>query len=192
MHNLATLLTVSRLVAAPFLLAAAWADARATFLILLGWGLVSDALDGPVARAFHSVSARGAMLDSVSDVVFYVTAVGGVLRLYPTIVERAPWLPWVFGAAWGAPIVLGLIKFRRLTSYHTVLARSSLVALLASFLVFLISDWAGLFPAAAMLFVFSAIDEMLITALLDAHRSDVPHCLSLLPRRNRSRRFIHT
>jgi phosphatidylglycerophosphate synthase len=192
MHNLPTLLTLSRVVAAPFLVVAAWADARSTFLVVLCWGVLSDAFDGPIARTLNSASARGAMLDSASDVVFYVSVVVGAMRLYPTLLERAPWLPWILGAAWGAPIVFGLIKFRRLTSYHTALARASLAALLTSFFVFLISGWAGPLTVALILFALSAIDEIIITALLDVHRSDVPHCLSLLPRRNRPRHFIHT
>jgi phosphatidylglycerophosphate synthase len=192
MHNLATLLTLSRVVAAPFLLAAAWADARTTFLIVLGWGLLSDALDGPIARALKRVSARGAMLDSVADVLFYVTVVVGALDLYPALPGRAPWLPWLLLGAWGTPIAFGLIKFRRLTSYHTALARLSLAALLIGFLTFVVGGSTVPLTVASILFALSAIDEIVITALLDTHRSDVRHCLSLFPRRNRSRHFIHT
>ncbi len=76
MNNLANILTVTRLVLLPFIIAllyvplpwAAW-----TVLALYALGAATDWLDGWVARKYDQVSEFGKFMDPISDKIFVVT-----------------------------------------------------------------------------------------------------------------------
>jgi CDP-diacylglycerol--glycerol-3-phosphate 3-phosphatidyltransferase len=73
-----------------------------------------------------------------------------------------------------APIGYGLLKYRRLTSYHTIGARVAGVLLTFTGALFV---WTGLtWPlyAATLVLIISAVDEMLITHLFPAWHANVP------------------
>ena len=67
------LLTCSRFVIAPFLLALAWLGYENVFLILLAISFLTDALDGFVARLLEQTSELGARLDTLADLVIYTS-----------------------------------------------------------------------------------------------------------------------
>ena len=81
---------------------------------------ISDGLDGVVARRLGSADERGALLDSVADILFYAVM---VYRLVPRLWGQLPVGIWVY-----AFCVLGLrlasyaaagIRYRRIASLHT-------------------------------------------------------------------------
>lgn len=67
------LLSGLRLVAAPFMLYLSWMGFRVTFLVLLVFALLSDAIDGFIARRLNIKSDIGARLDSWGDLATYLT-----------------------------------------------------------------------------------------------------------------------
>ena len=73
--NLPNLFSIFRLVAAPFLIYIAWCGRHNFFLVLLAISLVTDAIDGFIARKMGVVSDLGAKLDSLGDL-----AIGGYGR----------------------------------------------------------------------------------------------------------------
>lgn len=90
-------LTLSRLMLTPGLLVWLWVDNPRAFL-LYGLALVlTDVLDGVLARAWGVMTDRGRDLDGKADMVFHTTFYGG-----------AVWLLWEeIAAAW--PIVVAPI-----------------------------------------------------------------------------------
>lgn len=66
---------------------------------------LSDGLDGPIARRLGTADERGALLDSVADILFYAVM---IYRLVPTLFGMLPAWVWIY-----AYLALGL----RLTSY---------------------------------------------------------------------------
>ena len=69
--NLANIITVSRIIVSisiafviPF---------SSTFFLLYSYCGISDIIDGFVARKTHTESVRGALLDSIADIVFLVS-----------------------------------------------------------------------------------------------------------------------
>jgi phosphatidylglycerophosphate synthase len=87
-RGVANALSISRLVAGVALLVAAWLGATHVVLGLLLYALLTDAIDGQVARAFGTVSEQGAQLDSVADCVIYLTMPCVAWLLFPVIRER--------------------------------------------------------------------------------------------------------
>ncbi len=76
----------------PVLLFAALAGRSDSFKWLLLGCLLSDILDGLIARAFHLRSRMGAILDSTADMIVSVIAVLG-LYLFQGSVLAEHWMP---------------------------------------------------------------------------------------------------
>ncbi|HSR36822.1 MAG TPA: CDP-alcohol phosphatidyltransferase family protein, partial [Desulfurivibrionaceae bacterium] len=129
MLSLPNLVSIFRLVASPFLLLAAWHGQEHLFLGLFGASLLSDALDGFLARRLGQTTALGGLLDSWGDFALYCSTPLAIWWLWPEVVFLE--LPYVLTAilAFLLPVVTGFVKFRRLTSYHTWGAKTAAVAL---------------------------------------------------------------
>ncbi|UCC57297.1 MAG: CDP-alcohol phosphatidyltransferase family protein [Gammaproteobacteria bacterium] len=173
MTNIANLLSAFRLIAAPFLFYLAWTGRPKLFLVLLAFTLLSDAIDGFVARRLHVSSELGTRLDSWGDLVTFLLVPLYVWWLWPDIIRREAAFVLLVMGAFIIPITVGLLKFRQLTSYHTWSAK--VVAVLLSVAVFLliIADIAWPFRCAAVLLFLSACEEIAITLRLPELRSNV-------------------
>ncbi len=89
-------LSALRMLLAPASLVAALAGSRPWFAGLLAAGLLTDALDGYLARRLKAESDFGRKLDSVADYVTMLIGIAGIALLWPDIMRRE--LPWVFAA----------------------------------------------------------------------------------------------
>jgi phosphatidylglycerophosphate synthase len=178
MASVADLLSMSRLAIAPALPVAAALAPPPVTVAMIGWGMLSDAADGLIARHTHTESDRGARLDSFCDVIFYSCALAAFLIAFPEV--RALHTTWVaIGASLVIPSVYGWLKFSRLPSYHTFLSRFALVLLSASLLAFAATGAVWPFHVVGAAAIASAIDDMLITRMLPSWRSDIPHVLAI-------------
>jgi CDP-diacylglycerol--glycerol-3-phosphate 3-phosphatidyltransferase len=171
--NVPNVLSILRIGLAPTLLALACFGQATAFLVALVAAFATDALDGAIARATGRTSELGARLDSLGDLLVWLVLPLCTWWLRPEFVTAA--LPWLLGlgAALVLPLVIGVLKFRRLTSYHTIGAKVSCVVLAAA----LISLYAGgptwPFAVAALVALASQVEEILITLTLPRWRADV-------------------
>jgi Phosphatidylglycerophosphate synthase len=97
MHRLSylpNLLSSLRITLAPAMLAAAYSNSKVGFAILLAATLVTDAIDGVLARRWKAETELGARLDHWGDVLTATLGVVGVFFLWPQVVERE----WVSAA----------------------------------------------------------------------------------------------
>jgi cardiolipin synthase len=139
-----------------------------------------------VARAWKLDLQHGARLDSRADVIFYSASLVGLVLLAPARLA-AEWLLFTtIVAAYVTPMVAALCKFGRITSYHTVLDRISLLLLAPALLLWLWFDTIVLLRIAVAVFVLSALEELVMTWKLQEPRDNVPHLFRLFvlnPRR---------
>jgi CDP-diacylglycerol--glycerol-3-phosphate 3-phosphatidyltransferase len=170
---MANLLTASRLLLVPLVLVTAWMGHVGLCLALFALALLTDVLDGRIARALGEASVLGARLDSAADCALYLTTPLAALVLFPWLREHELPTFAVVLAAYLAPIALGFAKFRRLTSYHTTSARITGVLTCATFFLLIATRAAWPFRIAAAALVLSALEEMAITWALDGWRADV-------------------
>ena len=177
MFSLPNLLSLFRLVVAPFLLLAAWFALPTLFLLLFAAALLSDALDGFLARRFGQTSALGGVLDSWGDFALYCTMPPAVWWLWPAMVRQEFLFVATAIGAFLLPIAIGFIKFRRLTSYHTWGAKAAAGAIGLGFLLLILTGIAWPFQLAVLLLVLSALEELAITLLLTSWQANVPSCL---------------
>ena len=166
-------LSVLRLVLAPVLLVLAHNGASQPFLAVLIVTLLSDVLDGKLARWLDQRSELGARLDSWGDLATYAALPVCAYWLRPELLERAAPFFWAVVGAYAIPIVIGVAKFRSLTSYHT---RGAVIAayLLGSAAVILFAGgpiWP--FQIAAVVLVLAELEEIAITLTLPVAITDV-------------------
>ena len=167
------LLSIFRVVCAPALLVVAWAGAQGTFLTLFGLGLLSDVMDGVLARRLGQESDFGARLDQWADFALWITLPLGAWWLWPEILRREA--PYV---ALGLlclllPAAIAYAKYLAVPGYHTWTAKLDSVLMGIGVPLLLIFDLAWPFRVAVLLMLVSAIDEIAITFLLPGCRNDV-------------------
>jgi len=164
------LLSLLRLGCAPVMLAVAWAaGSRTWFLAVFGVMLLTDALDGFLARRWGVESDLGRRLDSWGDYIGTTATVLGIWRLWP-VVMREEW-PWFAITLAGCLAIVGygLSRWRRVLGYHTWLAKGLAIVLPPTILVLLFGGPAWPFHLAVGLQVLCGFEELAIAMLLPGY-----------------------
>jgi CDP-diacylglycerol--glycerol-3-phosphate 3-phosphatidyltransferase len=86
--------------------------------MLLCINLVTDILDGLIARTFKLETELGAKLDSYADVGSYIAAFTGMIMLENEFVVGHKYEFILLIGLWALPQLVSLIRFRRSTSFH--------------------------------------------------------------------------
>jgi CDP-diacylglycerol--glycerol-3-phosphate 3-phosphatidyltransferase len=166
-----------RLVLAPVLLYLAWTGQPTPFLVALVCSLLSDLFDGYFARRFDQATHLGTLLDSYGDFATYMTVPLCAWWLWPDLIRREAWYAAAVVASYVFPIVLGYLKYGRLTSYHTYGAKLSAVVVGASALVLFGGGPPLPFRIATWVLVLAELEETAITTILPEWRTNVPSIL---------------
>ena len=162
-----------RLIAAPFLLYLAWTGRPNTFLALLAVSLLSDAVDGFIARKLHETSDFGTKLDSWGELVTYLSVPLCAWWLWPEILKREAFFVLMVVAAYTVPLIAGLVKFQKLPTYHTWAAKTAAVLMSVGAFLLFISNVAWPFRCAAVVQALAACEEVAITLRLSELRGNV-------------------
>lgn len=171
--NIPNFVSLIRILMAPVLFYLAFTQQPNWYLGVLLFAVFTDVLDGFLARTLHQITEMGAHLDSWGDFVIYSTMAICAWLLWPDIVERELVYYIVMALSFTVPVLIGYIKFRTFTSYHTWSVKLAVfVSVIAYFLLFSeISDWP--FKVGALLCLYAAIEETIITVLIHHEHVDV-------------------
>ena len=174
MFNVPNLLSYVRLSFVPVLLWLAWSGYSRSFFLCLMVSLLTDAADGYLARRLNQITNLGAKLDSWADLSTQLSLPFCGWWLRPDVVrQEAPFL--VAGILfYFAAIMVGFIKFRRLTSYHTWGGKLSAIAVAAAAIVFFANGPGWPLRIAMPIVVLACLEEIAITAILPDRRANVP------------------
>jgi CDP-diacylglycerol--glycerol-3-phosphate 3-phosphatidyltransferase len=170
-------LSALRLVLAPLMLWLAWTGRDTAFLVTLSVSLLSDLCDGWLARRFDQATQLGTLLDSYGDFATYTTVPLGAWWLWPDLIQREAWYAAAIVAAYVFPVVLGYLKYGRLTAYHTWGAKLSAVVVGSSALLLFLGGPALPFRVATWILVLAELEEIAITTILPEWRANVPSLL---------------
>jgi CDP-diacylglycerol--glycerol-3-phosphate 3-phosphatidyltransferase len=179
-RRLPNLLSAFRLAMVPVLLTLAWRGHSTTFLFAFALSLSSDVADGWLARKTGASSELGAKLDSWGDLSNYLVLPLCAWWLWPDRILAELAFVCVAGVAFLAPTLIGLLKFRRITSYHTRAAKLCAILMGAGLLIYLAFGGVCLFRVAVVLLVLEAIEEIAITTVLSEWRANVPSIFAAL------------
>lgn len=114
------ILTFYRIVTFPIILYFVFAKAETVFTIMLVINLITDILDGFIARRFNMQSEFGARMDSIADVGTFILAVLGIF-VFKADDFAPPLVLWSFVSFVGLFVltnIVALIKFGRFPSLH--------------------------------------------------------------------------
>lgn len=168
------LLSAFRIACVPVLLALAAQGARTAFLVLFAFGLLSDALDGPLARRLGQETAFGARLDQWGDFALWAALPLAAWWLWPETIRREAWYVVLAVSCMLLPTAIAFLKYRAVPGYHTWSVKLGAIAMGVALPLLLLFDIAWPFRAAALFQIVCAIDELGITWLSAECRNDVP------------------
>src|SRR6266436_9227237 len=171
--TIANRLSMLRIALAPVLLLLASRGSARAFTACLAVALATDIADGKIARRLAQTSPLGARLDSWGDLLLYLSLpVCGVLLRPDFVRAEANWFAVAVTSAF-VPVALGLVRFGRLTSYHTRGAKAAAYLLGGSTLAAFAGGPGWPFRIATAAFVCAEAEEIAITLVLPCWRANV-------------------
>jgi phosphatidylglycerophosphate synthase len=174
MAMLPNLLSCGRLLLVPVLLLLAWNNQPRIFLPCLIMSILTDAADGFLARRLKVSSEFGARLDSWADFSTTIALPFCAWWLRPDVIHQEAMALGIAACFFLAPIAVGFLKYRRLTSYHTWGAKLVFVVMSVTIVAIFAGGPGWLLRFAVPLIVISQIDELAITILLPEWHANVP------------------
>jgi cardiolipin synthase len=183
-RNVPNAISSARLCATAVLLASVVMRQVELFTWLLLGCLVSDIVDGLIARGFNLTSKLGATLDSIADMLTWSIGLLGLL-----VFQR----PFVYGhyrelllvvVLYVVEIVASLWRYGKLSSFHTLMARVAAYAggiFVMSLFLWGYLGW--LFQTAVCVYVVALLEEMVMIVLLPEWRPDAGGLVRVLSAR---------
>ena len=172
--NVPNLLSFYRLISFPLVLYFAFVGQEKIFAILLIINLITDALDGLIARGFNLQTEFGAVLDSYADIGMYISAIIGMIIFKAD--DLAPhWISFtVFIVAFIIPKIISYYKFKTFPSLH--LYFSKVVGYLQGFFFFVLFAFGfkvTFYYIVILAGIVSFIEQIIIVILATEPKSNV-------------------
>lgn len=177
MQWLPNALTRSRLLLAPAILPCAALEhslLAATLFVICG---ITDVIDGPFARALHSVSASGARLDSLADAVFFSSALLATALTTNLLTDPLVLLGIALvGVLRGGNLLLTRLRFATWDAMHTIGNKLAGLAVFSGMLPVLLL---GRAPRSLCLFLISvaflsAVEELVLILRSSSYDPNTP------------------
>lgn len=116
--NIPNILSLYRLLSFPFILLIAILEKEQIFVMLFIINLVTDILDGWIARRFNMQTEIGAKIDSIADIGSFILAFVGIY-----LFKSIEFTPHIVSFSWFIGLfvfsnVLSLFKFKKTPSLH--------------------------------------------------------------------------
>lgn len=168
-------ITLYRVLAAPCLVIIILNDRIDIFKWLLGFSFFTDLIDGQLARKFKVSSRFGAYIDSIGDDLTVLAGIAGVYFFRPTFLYDQRILIAVMVSLFFLQIIIALLRYRRISSFHTLLAKMAAL-FQGSFLIllfFLENPFMPLFYLASIITILDLIEEIILVLLLKEWRANV-------------------
>ena len=172
--NLPNAVSLIRLLMAPVMIALALSGQTWWFIAAVLFAGFTDVLDGFLARTLNQITEFGSHLDSWGDFAVYSCMATGAWLLWPEIVLREKFWFFCIVASFTVPVIVGLIKFRKLTSYHSISVKIAVLATFIGYILLFAEVHAVPFRVAAVLCIIAGIEEIIITLLLNQEHHDIP------------------
>jgi len=171
--NIPNMLSLFRIIVAPFLLLSGWLGMPTLFFTLFGLMLFSDVLDGIIARAWDQTSKLGAKLDSYGDIVTYLSTLLAAWWLWPDVIKEEIVYITVAICIYILPAFFSLAKFGQLASYHTWMTKALAVLMSASIVMLLGFENPLLFHISVYFLAITAIENIAITLILPQPKNNI-------------------
>ncbi len=173
--RLVNLITLYRVMMAPVLLYYLLNDQLFIFKWMLLLSFLTDAIDGYLARKLNASTRLGSMLDSIGDMLTIMVAVTAAIYTRPEFVTEQSAVIICVCSLFIMQMIFALIRYKRLSSFHTYMAKISAVmqgAFLIS-LFFFSNIFYPLFYLASAFTIIELIEEIILIYLIPQWEVDV-------------------
>ena len=173
-RNIPNAISLARLLATPVLLWAVLLHRQELFKWLLLACLLSDILDGWIARAFNLRSETGASLDSLADLLVALNMVVGLFMFQREFLGAHYLEVLLVVGLFAVEAIAAIFRYRRISSFHTILNRIAAYAqgiFVMSLFLWGYQGW--IFRPTIVLSVLACCEEFALLYLLPKWRSDV-------------------
>ncbi|MEE9408936.1 MAG: CDP-alcohol phosphatidyltransferase family protein [Polaribacter sp.] len=171
-------LILFRFLLAPIILCLAYfvgEESKPIILILMYLGLISDILDGIVARKQEISTEKLRRLDSQTDMIFWLSIGFATFILFPNLIKDNSIAIWSILIMEIACYVISFLKFGKETCTHAFLSKIWGLTLLIAFTSLIGFNYAGIpFYIAIIWGLISHIDVILIILILPRWAHDIP------------------
>lgn len=171
-------LILFRFLLAPIILSLAYfvgEEAKIAIVILMYLGLISDILDGIIARKQKTATETLRRLDSQTDLFFWLSIGISTWILFPKIVSENSAAIYAIFIMEISVYVISFLKFKKETCTHAFLSKMWGISLLIAFTSLIGFNHAGFpFLLAVVLGIISHLDRILITLILPSWTHDIP------------------
>ena len=172
--NVPNALSAYRIVALPFIIYSIAVGNKQLYITLLSINLITDILDGLIARTFKLETELGAKLDSFADIGTLTMAIAGMIVLENDFVsEHAVAFSLIIGM-YVLPQLISLVRFRRPPSLH-LYSNKALGYIQGIFIftyfVFGYSEWYFYFMVVASCLAYA--EELVVVMFMPVMRSNV-------------------
>lgn len=177
----------ARLMATPVLLGAILLHRQRLFTWLLLACLLSDIVDGLIARIFRLQSRLGAYLDSTADLIVFLLAAAGVYVFQKAFLAEHAAAVIALLAFYLVEVAAAVWRYGRISSFHTILARVAAYAQgIFVMSLFLWGYQAWLFWTMAVVSGAALAEELVLLYVLPEWKADVRGLYWVLSGRYRS------
>jgi len=166
--NVPNMISLYRLLAFPVILYMALTNRESTYVVLLCISLVSDVLDGGIARRFNLETKFGAALDNLADICTYAMAVLGLFVFKWTEIEAHAWILYLFFGLFILSYIVAFARFGKIPGLHLYSAVSAgYIQSIFFFILFVFGFYAWMYYLALGWGVIAYIEKTLVLLRLD-------------------------
>ena len=183
--NIPNVLSGYRILVFPVIFYALFTNNARLFIMLLSVNLITDILDGFIARRFNMQTEFGARLDRIADIGTYLCAFTGMFYFHFGFIQEHAFEFSLMMALYIIPQVISLIKFRRSPSLH--LYSNKITGYIQGIFIFTFFNFGNYPPYFYFMIVFSSLaylEELVCVLYLDELRSNVKTLVHVLKSSN--------
>lgn len=168
-------ITFYRLIAAPFLLYLLLTNRMDLFKWLLAFSFFTDAIDGYLARKYRVVSVLGARMDSIADDLTVLVGIIGLIMYRREFMITHIDMIIAMLILFLVQIIISLIKYRKTTSFHTILAKLAAIfqGIFLIITFFMKEPSLILFYLAVIVTMLDLIEEIILVLMIPKWKTDV-------------------
>jgi CDP-diacylglycerol--glycerol-3-phosphate 3-phosphatidyltransferase len=166
--NVPNLISLYRLLIFPVILYFALTDREQLYAILLCISLISDVLDGNIARIFKLQTNFGAALDNLADMCTYAVALLGIFVFKWTEIEPHSWILYLFLTVFILSYIIAFYRFGKIPGLHLYSAVSAgYIQSIFFFVLFVFGFYTWLYYLAIGWGVIAYVEKIFVLFKLD-------------------------
>jgi cardiolipin synthase (CMP-forming) len=116
--NIPNIISFYRLIMFPVVLILGLLGYEKLFVIFISINLVSDIIDGFIARTFKLVTRFGAALDNLADIGTYILALFGLFTFRWEVIQNHAWFLYIFLTLFILSYLVAFYRFGKIPGLH--------------------------------------------------------------------------